>query len=203
MFEHFTQPAREIVVYAQVEASLLGHGYVGTEHLLLGVLREGEGAGARALRGLGVDLDTTRADVADVIGRGPLDVAGKDAEALRSIGIDVDEVRRRIEEAFGPGALDRLPPDRWRWRRSRRCDPLPGHVPFTPKAKKVLQLSLREATALGHGSIGTEHILLGLAREREGIAAQLLQRRGAGDRDIRRLVEAEIERGRGMPGRSA
>jgi ATP-dependent Clp protease ATP-binding subunit ClpA len=203
MFERFTHSAREVVVYAQVEAGLLGHGYIGTEHLLLGVLREGDGAGARVLKSLGVDLDTTRADVVDVVGKGPLDANEKDAEALRAIGIDVDEVRRRIEEAFGPGALDRLPPGRWRWRRTRRCDPLPGHVPFTHKAKKVLQLSLREATALGHGSIGTEHILLGLAREREGIAAQLLQRRGAGDRDIRRLVATEIERGEGSPGRSA
>src|SRR6266511_3099292 len=145
MFERFTDRARESVVQAQVEARELRHGYIGTEHLLLGILRE---------------------------------------------------------ETFGPGALDRRVRPRWRSLGRGRCAPISGHIPFTPRAKKVLELSLREAVALGHNYIGTEHILLGLVREREGIAAQLLQNRGAGDREIRRLVAEEIGE-KGQPGRSA
>jgi ATP-dependent Clp protease ATP-binding subunit ClpA len=202
MFERFTEPAREVVVLAQGEARTLRHGYIGTEHLLMGVLREGTGVGSRVLEGLGIGLETVRADVVNVIGRGPTQGEEQDAEALRAIGIDIDEVRRRIEEAFGPGALDRSVRGRRRRRRAGRCSPV-GHIPFTPKAKKVLQLSLREATALGHNYIGTEHILLGLVREHEGVASQLLRDRGAGERDVRRLVAEEIARGKDLPGRSA
>jgi ATP-dependent Clp protease ATP-binding subunit ClpA len=201
VFERFTDRARESVVQAQAEARLLRHGYIGTEHLLLGILREGSGVGARVLEWLGIDLERIRADVVRVIGEGLSGANESDAEALRAIGIDVDEVRRRIEETFGPGALDR-PPGRRRWGRAR-CGPMPGHIPFTARAKKVLELSLREARALGHGYIGTEHILLGLVREREGLAAQILNDRGADDREVRRLVEGAIGRGDGRPGRSA
>ncbi len=201
MFERFTDRARESVVQAQVEARELRHGYIGTEHLLLGILREGTGVGARVLNGLGIDVGTARADVVALIGE-PLKTDENDAEALRAIGIDVEEVRRRIEETFGPGALDRRVRPRWRSLGRGRCAPISGHIPFTPRAKKVLELSLREAVALGHNYIGTEHILLGLVREREGIAAQLLQNRGAGDREIRRLVAEEIGE-KGQPGRSA
>ncbi len=201
MFERFTDRARESVVQAQVEARELRHGYIGTEHLLLGILREGTGVGARVLNGLGIDVGTARADVVALIGE-PLETDENDAEALRAIGIDVEEVRRRIEETFGPGALDRRVRPRWRSLGRGRCAPISGHIPFTPRAKKVLELSLREAVALGHNYIGTEHILLGLVREREGIAAQLLQNRGAGDREIRRLVAEEIGE-KGQPGRSA
>src|SRR6266511_3345134 len=201
MFERFTDRARESVVQAQVEARELRHGYIGTEHLLLGILREWTGVGARVLNGLGIDVGTARADVVALIGE-PLETDENDAGALRAIGIDVEEVRRRIEETFGPGALDRRVRPRWRSLGRGRCAPISGHIPFTPRAKKVLELSLREAVALGHNYIGTEHILLGLVREREGIAAQLLQNRGAGDREIRRLVAEEIGE-KGQPGRSA
>ncbi len=202
MFERFTDRARECVVQAQVEAGELRHGYIGTEHLLLGILREGTGVGARVLNHLGIDVGKARAEVVALIGQGPLETDENDAEALRAIGIDVEEVRRRIEETFGPGALDRRVRPRWRRLGRGRCAPISGHIPFTPRAKKVLELSLREAVALGHNYIGTEHILLGLVREREGIAAQLLQNRGAGDREIRQLVAKEIGE-KGQPGRSA
>jgi ATP-dependent Clp protease ATP-binding subunit ClpA len=200
VFERFTDRAREAVVHAQDEARQLRHDYIGTEHLLLGILGEGASLGARVLDRLGIDLEGTRSDVQRLVG-GPPEGAASDADALRAIGIDVDEVRRRVEEAFGPGALDHRP----RRRRSgrTRCGPMPGHIPFTARAKKVLELSLREARALGHGYIGTEHILLGLVREREGLAAQILNDRGADDREVRRLVEGAIGRGDGRPGRSA
>jgi ATP-dependent Clp protease ATP-binding subunit ClpA len=201
MFERFTDRAREAVVLAQDEASLLRHNYIGTEHLLLGTLREGSGVAARVLERLGVNLEDARSDVARVIGEGLGREGAEDTEALRAIGIDVDEVRRRIEEAFGPGALDRRPRRR-RWRRTR-CDSEPGRIPFTRRAKKVLELSLREARALGHDYIGTEHVLLGLVREGEGMAAQILEARGVHGGDIRRLVVEEIGRGKGLPGRSA
>jgi ATP-dependent Clp protease ATP-binding subunit ClpA len=201
VFERFTDRARESVVQAQAEARLLRHNYIGTEHLLLGILREGSGVGARVLERLGIELNGIRADVVRVIGEGPSGTEDRDAEALRAIGIDVDEVRRRIEETFGPGALDR-PLGRRRWARTR-CGPLPGHIPFTPRAKKVLQLSLREAIALEHSYIGTEHILLGLVREGEGIAAEVLGARGATPEQVRSLVARAIGGGRGQSGRSA
>jgi len=201
LFERFTDPARDAVVLAQGEARLLRHNYIGSEHLLLGILREGTGLGARVLDRVGIDLDGARADITRVVGAGPTEEYDRDAEALRAIGIDVDEVRRRIEETFGPGALDRRP-NRRGWRRTR-CEHGLGRIPFTPRAKKVLELSLREAIALGHGYIGTEHILLGLVREGEGVAAQILEGHGAHGREIRRLVMEEIERRRDHPGRSA
>jgi ATP-dependent Clp protease ATP-binding subunit ClpA len=199
VFERFTDRAREAVVHAQDEARRLRHDYIGTEHLLLGILRDGSGVGARVLYRLGIDLDGIRSDVRRLIGGLP-EGATSDADALRSLGIDLDEVRRRVEEAFGPGALDR--PRGSRWRRTR-CGPLYGHVPFTPRAKKVLELSLREAKALGHAYIGTEHILLGLVREREGLAARILIDRGVDDGQVRRLVEEVTGHGKGRPGRSA
>ncbi|MEV4409757.1 ATP-dependent Clp protease ATP-binding subunit, partial [Actinoplanes sp. NPDC049598] len=124
MFERFTDRARRVVVLAQEEARMLNHNYIGTEHILLGLIHEGEGAAAKALESLGVSLEGVRQQVEQVIGQG--------------------------QEAPG------------------------GHIPFTPRAKKVLELSLREALQLGHNYIGTEHILLGLIRETEGVAAQIL-----------------------------
>jgi len=125
MFERFTNRARRVIVLAQDEARLLGHNYVGTEHILLGLLAEGHGVAARALESLGISLDAVRQQVEEIIGRG-------------------------------------------------REGPPEGHIPFTPRAKKVLELSLRESLDLGHTYIGTEHILLGLIREGEGVAAQVL-----------------------------
>ncbi len=124
MFERFTDRARRAVVLAQEEARQLSHNYIGTEHLLLGLLREDEGLAAKALGSLDLTLGTVQEEVSSRIGRGPA----------------------------GPK----------------------GHIPFTPRAKKVLELSLREALRLGHNYIGTEHVLLGLIREGEGVAAQII-----------------------------
>jgi ATP-dependent Clp protease ATP-binding subunit ClpA len=156
---------------------------------------------------LAIDLETVRSEVIREVGPGPRgQTSERDAEALRAIGIDVDEVRRRIDDAFGPGALDHRTRGRRR-RRGRRCaDQLSrfaGHVPFTAGAKKVLELSLREAVHLGHGYIGTEHILLGIVREGQGLAAQVLAARGASGPGVRRVVHEEIERGGDSPSRSA
>jgi ATP-dependent Clp protease ATP-binding subunit ClpA len=208
MFERFTDRAREAVVHAQGEARLLRHNYIGTEHLLLGILRERTSVGARVLDRLGIDLETVRADIVRIVGEGPSEGYERDAEALRAIGIDVDEIRRRVEEAFGPGALDRRVTSWRRRRRGDRCAPIAdalitGHIPFTPRAKKVLALSLREALALGHKYIGTEHILLGLVREGEGIAASVMAERGATPARVRDLVARAMNGGTGQPGRSA
>jgi ATP-dependent Clp protease ATP-binding subunit ClpC len=124
VFERFTERARQVVVLAQDEARLLKHNYIGTEHLLLGLMREEEGIAARVLESLDISLDEVRAQVARIVGQG--------------------------EEVAS------------------------GQIPFTPRAKKVLELALREALGLGHGYIGTEHLLLGLARENEGVAARIL-----------------------------
>jgi ATP-dependent Clp protease ATP-binding subunit ClpC len=124
MFERFTGRARQVVVLAQDEARKLKHNYIGTEHLLLGLLREEEGVAAQALSSLGIALGSVRAEVTSIVGEG-------------------DEVTT-------------------------------GQIPFTPRAKKVLELALREGLALGHNYIGTEHILLGLVRENDGVAARIL-----------------------------
>jgi ATP-dependent Clp protease ATP-binding subunit ClpC len=138
VFERFTDRARRVVVLAQEEARLLNHNYIGTEHILLGLIHEGEGVAARALEGLGINLESVRSQVVEIIGQG-----------------------------------SQAPT---------------GHIPFTPRAKKVLELSLREALQLGHNYIGTEHILLGLIREGEGVAAQVLQKLGAELHKVRQTV---------------
>jgi ATP-dependent Clp protease ATP-binding subunit ClpC len=138
VFERFTDRARRVVVLAQEEARMLNHSYIGTEHILLGLVHEGEGVAAKALQGLGISLEGVREQVEEIIGHG----------------------------AHAPTA----------------------HVPFTPRAKKVLELSLREALQLGHNYIGTEHILLGLIREGEGVAAQVLQKLRADLNRVRQQV---------------
>jgi ATP-dependent Clp protease ATP-binding subunit ClpC len=138
MFEKFTDKARRVVVLAQEEAKLLNHNYIGTEHILLGLIHEGEGVAAKALESLGINLDSVRDQVQEIIGQG--------------------------QQAPS------------------------GHIPFTPRAKKVLELSLREALQLGHSYIGTEHLLLGLIREGEGVAAQVLTRLGADTNRVRQQV---------------
>ena len=140
MFERFTDRARRVVVLAQEEARLLNHNYIGTEHILLGLIHEGEGVAAKALESLGISLEAVRAQVEEIIGQG----------------------------GSSPS----------------------GHIPFTPRAKKVLELSLREALQLGHNYIGTEHILLGLIREGEGVAAQVLVKLGA---DLSRVRQQVIQ----------
>ena len=138
MFERFTDRARRVVVLAQEEARMLNHGYIGTEHILLGLIHEGEGVAAKA---------------------------------LESLSISLDGVREQVQEIIGPGQ-----------------ESPSGHIPFTPRAKKVLELSLREALQLGHNYIGTEHILLGLIREGEGVAAQVLVKLGADPSRVRHQV---------------
>src|SRR5438067_1240428 len=140
MFERFTDRARRVVVLAQEEARMLNHNYIGTEHILLGLIHEGEGVAAKALESLGISLEAVRSQVEEIIGQG-------------------------------------------------QAAPT-GHIPFTPRAKKVLELSLREALQLGHIYIGTEHILLGLIREGEGVAAQVLQKLGA---DLNRVRQQVIQ----------
>ncbi|MGO1539361.1 MAG: ATP-dependent Clp protease ATP-binding subunit [Leucobacter sp.] len=140
MFERFTDRARRVVVLAQEEAKMLNHNYIGTEHILLGLIHEGEGVAAKALEQLEISLDAVREQVTDIIGTGQ--------------------------------------------------QPPAGHIPFTPRAKKVLELSLREALQLGHNYIGTEHILLGLIREGEGVAAQVLVKLGA---DLNRVRQTVIQ----------
>ena len=128
MFERMTDRARRVVVLAQEEARLLNHNYIGTEHILLGLLNEGEGIGCQALARHGMSLAIARTQIVEIIGEG----------------------------AESPT----------------------GHIPFTPRAKKILEFALREALQLGHNYIGTEHILLGMVREGEGVAAQVLARGG-------------------------
>jgi ATP-dependent Clp protease ATP-binding subunit ClpC len=140
VFERFTDRARRSIVLAQHEARRLNHNYIGTEHLLLGLVAEGEGVAAKALESLGISLEAVRTQVEEIIGRG------------------------------GQAPAD--------------------HLPFTPRAKKVLELSLREGLQLGHNYIGTEHILLGLIREAEGVAAQVLVKLGA---DLSRVRQQVIQ----------
>ena len=140
MFERFTDRARRVVVLAQEEARMLDHNYIGTEHILLGLIGEGEGVAAKALESLGISLEAVRQEVEEIIGRG-----------------------------------QQAPP---------------GHIAFTPRAKKVLELALREAQQLGHNYVGTEHILLGLIREGEGVAAQVLVKLGA---DLERVRQQVIQ----------
>ncbi|MGY2005156.1 Clp protease N-terminal domain-containing protein [Blastococcus sp. SYSU DS1024] len=160
MFERFAQEARD-VVGAQAEARALRDPRIGTEHLLLGMLARPATTAARALAGHGITHDGV---VAAVCAHGGDDL---DADALSSLGIDLDAVRDRVEEAFGPGALDG----------PRRKGP-GGHIPFTPRATKVLELSLREAIAMKSRTITDGHVLLGLIREGEGLAMKVLHDRG-------------------------
>ncbi|MBI4728510.1 MAG: hypothetical protein HY775_03295 [Acidobacteria bacterium] len=158
MFERFNDRARRAVVLAQEEARMLNDNYIGTEHVLLGLVHEGEGVAAKALESLGISLEATRRQVEEIIGRGR--------------------------------------------------DPATGHIPFTPRARKVLELSLREALHLGHGSLGTGHLLLGLIREGEGVGIQVLSRLGADLQGVRNRTlellaqDPEEPAGRGVPSAS-
>jgi ATP-dependent Clp protease ATP-binding subunit ClpA len=177
MFERFTDEARQAVVLAQEEAAALRHGWIGTEHLLLGVLRA-EGGGARLLQGFGVELGPVREQVVAMIGRGEDDI---DRDALATLGIDLDAVRERVERTFGPGALSR--------RGSCRGGTFGGHIPFAPRAKKALELTLREGVGLGARELRGEHLVLGLLREGDGVAAQLLHGRGVALDAVRARVQ--------------
>jgi ATP-dependent Clp protease ATP-binding subunit ClpA len=178
MFERFTAAARGVVISAQQEARQLGHAWIGTEHVLLGLIDESQGATARLLRPAGVVPATVRADIQRLLGDkfepdlSFTEADAEDAAALKAIGIDLAKVRAAIEESFGAGSLQ-LPKREPRRRGffGRRGG---GHIPFSARAKKVLELSLREAIRLQHNFIAPEHIMLGLLREGEGLACQIL-----------------------------
>ncbi len=167
MFERFTTQARAVVLGAQEEAARLHAGHVGTEHLLLGIVRDEGGATARLLARLGLGAAAARAAVEAHAGE-----PGLDAGALATLGIDLDEVRERVERAFGVGALARGTPA------AGGRSAAGARPPFSPAAKKALELALREALALGDRHIGAEHVLLGILREGEGLAARVLCARG-------------------------
>ena len=181
MFERFTREARAVVVRAEAEATALGDDRIGTEHLLLAISADAGDGGV--LRSLGVEPEALRAAAAEAAaGR---DAPGElDARALASIGIDLDEVRRRVEASFGPGAL--AP----RRRRPRRGVLAPH--PFSRRAKQALELSLREALALGHKHIGADHILLGAIRDPAGGAASALRHCGTSADAVRTATLAAL-----------
>jgi len=210
MFERFTGGARAAVVGAQQEARDLGQSPIGTEHVLLALLADADTPVARLLAAQGVDATTARAEVRRRTGTPKPDLSFTDGDdedkaALRTIGIDLDAVRAAVEESFGPGALDAgtgashddLPGPWWRRRHRQQHQPAGsprGHIPLTPRAKKVLELSLREALALKHGYIGTEHVLLGVLREGQGLAVRILSDEGVELDHLRDLVFAELQR---------
>jgi ATP-dependent Clp protease ATP-binding subunit ClpA len=187
MFERFTDQARAAVVQAQHEARSLRHGWIGTEHLLLAVLADESSEVSRALASLGLDAARFREHLVAELG-----VGVDDGAALRDLGIDLDSVRRRVEERFGPGALDSPPPRRGpRWRRRRAsssaCGPPSGHIPFARRAKKSLELALREALAQGSKEITLQHLVLGLMRA-EGMASTVVTALGVSPDAVRRAV---------------
>lgn len=182
MFERFSAEARQTVVRAQAEARRMGHNYVGCEHLLLGLLDAGSGPGADALEAFGLRASAVRRLVAEETGLGddPLD-----ADALASLGIDLDAVRRATEASFGPGALER-------GRRGGRGPSRMGRIPFTPRAKKTLELALRAAVRMRHGSITGGHVLLGIIDQRSNAALLILRKSGVPADALRREVTARL-----------
>lgn len=197
MFERFTQSARDVVVGATSEAKDQHRPYVGTEHLLLAMLTDPAGPVAAALRGSGVDHARVRADIARLTGAvdpaAPApDVEAQDAAALKAIGIDLDAVRKAIEENFGPGALQMARDEPPKRRGFLRRPAGSGRSPFTPRSKKVLELSLREAVRLRQNHIATEHLMLGLLREGNGLAAQILAEAGVDFDDLRATLTRSV-----------
>lgn len=188
MFERFTVEAREVVTRARDEARGLRHRRVGTEHLLLALLDERAGIAYRVLHSAGITDDRVRADIRRLVGSGSNLLSDEDAAALKTIGIDLDAVLSRIEETFGPVAPVPEPPGSRRGLRGR------GGGPFGPRAKKVLELSLREAIRLRHNYIGSEHILLGILREGDGLAAKILTDAGVTIDGLRRQVVAALDK---------
>jgi ATP-dependent Clp protease ATP-binding subunit ClpA len=180
MFERFTQAARDIVMQAQSEARDLRHPFVGTEHLLLAMISNGADPIPAALRDSGADPAALRQAIITRVGSSPAsaeplpDPDADDAAALKAIGIDLDAVRRAIEDTFGPGALCLSRPVEPKRRGRLRRFSGGGHVPFSRRAKKVLELSLREAIRLKHTFIAPEHLMLGILREGQGLAALVL-----------------------------
>jgi ATP-dependent Clp protease ATP-binding subunit ClpA len=208
MFERFNHDARRLLVLAQEQAGDLGHGWTGTEHLLLALAAQPSGTAGEVLAEAGVDLATVRGDVIARLGSsGTAGHSGsalhEDEVALRSIGIDLDAVRARIETVFGPGALECAPRSRRRRvrlrRRGRECHDAAARGTqrlLAPRAKKSLELALREAIALGHGWIGPEHVLLGMLRVPDCMGAEILVARGIRLKDLRQRV---LDRLRQLP----
>jgi ATP-dependent Clp protease ATP-binding subunit ClpA len=188
MFDRFTTRARNAVVNAQEQARALGHPQIGGEHILLGILTQPESVGAKVLIAVGVDEPAVRAEVAAL--------GHSDTDALKALGIDLDQVRRRAEEAFGPGALDR-PVGRRGGGLFRRgyVRFTGGHLPFATDGKRLLERSLREALALRHNYIGTEHLLLAMVADARSPAMVVLRRLGmtASHQEIKTRVLAELE----------
>ncbi|MEU6410100.1 Clp protease N-terminal domain-containing protein [Microbispora sp. NPDC046933] len=185
MFERFTEDARQVVKHAVEQARELRHGQAGTEHILLGLLSRPETLSARLLAAHGITHERVRAEVVRILG----DATGGDidAEALETIGIDLSAVRERVEEVFGVGALDREP------RRDRRGVLLSGRrAPFSPRAKKTLELALREAIALKSREIREGHILLGVIREGEGLGVRILADAGIDLSELRAEVKSGL-----------
>jgi ATP-dependent Clp protease ATP-binding subunit ClpA len=178
MFERFTQDARQAVVVAQDEARRLHHPRIGTEHVLLALLNETDSPAAEALRACGLEVADLRTRILRYVGSGE---DGLDPEALAAIGIDLDQVRRATEASFGEGAL--AP----KFARRPR-----GHIPFSPRAKKALELSLRESLRLKQKYIGSGHILLGLIREGDGLACKALVDAGVNLEQLRTDVTRRI-----------
>ena len=175
MFERFTTAARSVVEHAQEEARRLHAGRIGTEHLLLALLAQDGTTSAAVLTRHGLTHDAVARSVRSYVGS-----EGLDADALSSVGIDLDAVRESVEATFGPGSLAA-------GRRTVR-----GHIPFTPRAKKVLELSVREALALKQKSITDGHLTLGLLREGEGLAMKVLADRGVDTVRLRRDLTAAL-----------
>jgi ATP-dependent Clp protease ATP-binding subunit ClpA len=189
MFERFTDRARAVVKQAQVERETMRHDLVGTEHLLLALACADGGIAAEVLRQAGADADDLRRRVLAHEGKGPRVLGDADAAALKEIGIDLDAVRAKVEQSFGKGALrPPEPPKRFGWRMRRYVG-----GSFSPRSKKVLELSLREALRLKHNYIGTEHILLGLIREGGGLGALVLTEAGIGLDDLRERVHTALK----------
>jgi ATP-dependent Clp protease ATP-binding subunit ClpA len=190
MFERFTGQARTVVADAKQEARDLGHQYVGTEHLLLAMLSPQAGLAHAVLTANppALTVERVRTDIANFLARARA-LGPEDAAALEAIGIDLDAVRAKIEETFGPGALTPVPPPRRGLFRRRFAGSRPVPVTnggLTARSRKVLELSLREAIRLRHNYIGTEHLLLGLIREGEGVAAKIICDAGISLEDLRR-----------------
>jgi ATP-dependent Clp protease ATP-binding subunit ClpA len=176
MFERFSRSAREVVARARQEAQALGHRHFGTEHLLLAMVSCSGGA-HEALVAAGLSRSQVAAAVVDTTVLG-----AADADALKTVGIDLDAVLSRISETFGPDALRRAVPGRR------------GRVGVSPRVKKVLELSLREAVHLGHNAIGTEHILLGILRDGSGRAFKIITAAGVDAAELRRAVVEGLRR---------
>ena len=187
MFERFSPDAREAVTSAQAEARRLHHNYIGTEHLLLGLMDQADALSGRLLAEHGLDRPGAEAAILRLLGTADCGPGELDADALKTIGIDLSTIREKVEAAFGPGALDREPA------RTRTGRLISGrHAPFTARAKKVLALSLREALRLKSDRIADGHLLLGLLREGNGLAAKVMADAGIDFDVLRAEIDAQL-----------